>query len=228
MRRLAILAVAASASVVSLFYVADAYGHAHLTTPLRRANCQGADDTTCKEPPQGTADPGGCGGTPNPAVTPTVMYVGSSYTIGWDETIDHASTYRLAISTNGETGFDAFVIMPVGTVADEVGPTSYVYAWTAPDTQNCDPCVMQLIQDMGAENYYNCADIRILPAGSTPPPPTPTPSATPTNPSNPNDPVEVDAYGSCSCSVEGGVAAGSTVAPVILLALAMLRRRRAR
>lgn len=207
----------------------DAFGHAHLTQPMRRDNCQGGDDSSCKPPAAGP-----CGGTPNPAFTPTIYYVGDTVTIEWDETIDHVSTYRVAISTNGDgnaADFDAWVISPHGTVPDDAGGGLFSFNWTVPDTQNCQPCVMQLIQDMDndpgtlADPYYNCADIQILQAGQTPAP-TPTPP-TPTPTPNSGDPIEIDGYGGCSIAAMRALPAG-LLAPAALLAFALLRRRRTR
>lgn len=224
----ALLALFVSGSLLSA--ASSAFGHAHLTFPMRRDNCQSMDDATCK-----TAGP--CGGTPNPAITPTIFYVGSSYSLTWDETINHISTYQINLATNGEASQAVFnrVVMADNAVPDQAAAmTSYDYDWVAPDTDQCqdpqNPCVFQLIQDMDAtpgalaDPYYNCADIVILPAGATPPP-TPDPTATPTpNPSNPDDPINVDGYGSCSVGAAGGVG-GAGFALVVLLG-AMLRRRR--
>src|SRR5689334_7412708 len=106
MRRKAML-VSIVGGTVLLAWAGTAFGHAQLTSPMRRANCQSGDQMQCKPPAQGgTAVPGGCGGTPNPAVTPTTYTVGDTVPITFDETINHVGRYRLALSTNGETAFD--------------------------------------------------------------------------------------------------------------------------
>lgn len=230
MRRSAVVLGTLLTGSVILAAASDAFGHAHMTYPMRRANCQSGDDASCK-PAMGA---GPCGGTPNPAVTPTIFFVGSSYTLTWAETIQHISTYRFNLSTNGEASqaaFDAFPVMPDGTVPDGTGPANYQFVWTVPDTANCNPCVMQLIQDMDAvpgdlaNPYYNCADVRILAAGAaTPTPENPTPTPTP-NPGNPNDPVEVDAYGSCAIGTRQ-TAAGFVATALVLWASVFVRRRR--
>lgn len=218
MRRSAPLVLSAA-----LFAPLMAWSHAELTDPTPRSACVNA--TNCKTAPCGTIAAGN--------VTKT-FFIGSSYDISWNETINHVGRYRLGLSTNGEVAFDTFVVMNYGTVLDQVGPASYNWSWTVPDTANCDPCVMQLIQGMYDDmngtfvDYFNCADIQILPAGSATPTPTPGPTATPTPGGNPNDPVEVDGYG--SCSVASGVAAsalGATLFGLALLIGSVLVRRRA-
>lgn len=230
MRRSApILGILLTGSLV-LALASEAFGHAHMTNPMRRANCQEGDDAECK-PAMGA---GPCGGTPNPAVTPTIFFIGSSYTLTWDETINHISTYRFNLSTNGEATqavFDAFPVMPDGTVMDQTGPASYQFEWTVPDTANCDPCVMQLIQDMDAtpgdlaNPYYNCADIRILPVGAATPTPPESPTPTPTPTGNPNDPVEVEAYGSCAVGASGASGIAFSLSLLALCGVLVLARR---
>ena len=148
-----------SALLLSLLVPASVFAHAALTDPNPRSTCDNA--TNCKTAP--------CGNVVGGAVTKT-FNVGSSYTISWNETIQHVSAYRLALSTNGETAFNSQVIMAYGTVPDEMGPATFDWVWTVPDTTACNPCVMQLIQDMDlndgdtpATNYYNCAEFDRVP-----------------------------------------------------------------
>lgn len=223
MRSSALFLALATAGSLTLGAV-NAFGHAHLTSPMRRANCQSGDDATCKTD-------GPCGGTPNPSFTPTIYYVGDTVSIDWAEPIDHVSTYRVAISTSGEAtnaAFDGWVVVPYGMVPDESGSgNTYSYSWVVPDTENCQPCVMQLIQNMiGAQDpfYFNCADIQILQAGGTPVP-TPTPGPTPT-PSNPGDPIEIDGYGGCSIAALGSISPGVLPPLGLLLLVGLWFRRR--
>ena len=194
----------------SLFSAASAFGHAELTDPVPRGPCENA--MNCKTSPCGTVAAG--------AVTKT-FFVGSSYDIAWDETIEHPGNYRLALSTNGELGFENFIIEDL--IPDMPNAPTYSTTWTVPDTANCNPCVMQLIQimtDNPGTTYYNCADIRILPAGAATP--TPDPTATPTpNPGNNDDPIAVDGYGSCAV----GLGAAPVGVWLGLLAIVLLRRR---
>src|SRR5688500_10554516 len=165
---------------------AAAFAHAELVDPVPRSACLNA--TNCKTAPCGTIPSG------NPTKT---FFVGSSYTISMIETIDHStSRYRLALSTNGDAAFDTFVIMDYGIIADlpAPAPNDYAWTWVVPDITSCNPkCSLQLIQGMDDDDngtfvdYFNCADIQILPAGAPTPEPTVEPTPTPT-PSNPNDP----------------------------------------
>lgn len=196
-----------------------AWSHAELTDPTPRSAC--VNSTNCKTAPCGTIAAGN--------VTKT-FFIGSSYDINWTETIEHPGNYRLALSTNGELGFNNFILQDL--IADTLGtaPHLYTWAWTVPDTANCDPCVLQLIQVMSdsMSSYYNCADIQILPAGSATPTPTPGPTPTPT-PGNPNDPVQVDGYGSCAIGAVGsGGAASLTAVAALGLALSRIARKRER
>jgi len=231
MRRSAVFLGLALGSSFLVTMANDAFGHAHMDEPMRRANCQGGgDDLTCK-------GAGPCGGTPNPAITPTVFHVGSSYDLSWSETIDHPSTYQLNLSTNGAVAqADFFPVMPEGTVMDQTAvATTYTWQWTVPAWPGCDPgpCVMQLIQDMnltaGITNpYYNCADVRILPAGAATPTPGTSPTPSPTSTPNQDGPVSVDGYGSCAV---GGVRSTAIARASLALALglglvAFARRRR--
>jgi hypothetical protein len=214
MRRSAPLVLTAA-----LFAPLMAWSHSELTSPTPRSACVNA--TNCKTAPCGTIAAG--------SVTKT-FFIGSSYNINWTETIEHPGNYRLALSTNAELGFNNFILQDL--IPDTVGtaPHQYTWAWTVPDTANCDPCVLQLIQimtDNPGTTYYNCADIQILPAGSTTPTPTPGPTATPTPSGNPNDPVEVDGYGSCAIG-SSQTAAGFAATTILLGAALFVRRLRPR
>ena len=228
MRRTGILLAVVAGGSLTMSFVSTAFGHAHLVTPMRRAPCEGpagVNDTTCK-----TAGP--CGGTPNPAVTPTTFNVGSTVTLAWFETINHPSTYRISVSTNGgATQADFFTVMPESAVMD-AGGGAYSWNWTVPPIQSCNPCVMQLVQSMDtnvgdfSNPYYNCADIRVLATGQTPAP-TPTPSESPT-PDDPGTPITVDGYGT-SCSVSSTtVQALGPLAPIAVALLFLFGRRRRR
>lgn len=191
-----------------------AWSHAELTDPTPRSACVNA--MNCKTEPCGTIAAG--------SVTKT-FFIGSSYDIAWTETIEHPGNYRLALSTNGELGFNNFILQDL--IPDTLGtaPHQYTWAWTVPDTANCDPCVLQLIQVMSDSmtRYFNCADIQILPAGSATPTPTPGATPTPTPSGNPNDPVEVDGYG--SCAIGTSQTAAGFAATIVLLGVALFARR---
>lgn len=196
---------------------APAFAHTQWMDPAPRTPCN-AQSAMCKTAP--------CGGVA--AVAPVKTFVvGSSYTLAYEETIEHAGHFRIALSTNGEAGFDTNVI--ADNLPDQTGtaPHDYTYTWTVPDTANCDPCVLQVTQFMSASStyYYSCADIRILPAGAPTPTPTPGSSPTPT-PGNGGDPETIHGSG-CSCTVAGG-RAGLGGPLVILGAVGLLAARRRR
>ncbi len=199
-------AVGSSIVVLLALMPSSAFTHAYLTNPTPRGVC----DANCKTGP--------CGQRPAASVTKTFV-TGSTYTISWIENVNHTATYRLAISTNGETSFDSFVIMAPGTVTDTVsdGSTIYNFNWTVPSVPGCQTsCVLQLNQFMTPGDYFNCADIQIVPAGTEP---TPTPEETPTPTPGGNDgdgEVEnIDAGGWC------GVAAGAKPRHALLGLLAL-------
>lgn len=204
-----------SAALLFVFAPLAALAHSELTDPDPRSPCVNA--TNCKTSP--------CGTIPTGAVTKT-FFVGSSYDIAWNETIEHPGNYRLALSTNGDLGFNNYILQDL--IPDMPNaPNSYTWAWTVPNTANCNPkCVLQLIQIMSdnpGTTYYNCADIQILPAGAATPTPTPAPTPTP-NPGNQDGPIEVDGYGSCTV---GGFESGAAGAVIVALGLtfAIAKRR---
>lgn len=209
-----------SLAILAFLAPTTAMAHAELTDPDPRSACVNA--TNCKTAP--------CGTIPTGAVT-KVFFVGSSYDINWNETIEHPGNYRLALSTNGDLGFDSFIIQDL--IPDmPTAPNSYTMPWTVPNITTCQTkCVMQLLQimtDNPGTTYYNCADIQILAAGSATPTPTPGPTATPTPGGNPDGAVSVDGYGSCAVGGFGSraFAHGAVLMGLALGVSAFVRRRR--
>lgn len=122
---------------------------------------------------------GPCGGVAQfPDNQRTVLTAGADILVEWEETIEHPGWYRLAYSTDGETGYDTHVILD--NILDQTGSVSradpltwhrYSKTITVPDIA-CEKCSIQLIQVMNENpalprNYYSCADVRIVKAGTT-------------------------------------------------------------
>ena len=205
-------------AALALLVPSVAFGHAHLLDPAPRTPI---DNGGLKTAP--------CGNIAA-QTNYTEMLIGTSYTITWRETIDHPGSYRIALSTNGETAFDNYVIVASGMdIQGGTLPRDYSAAITIPDTANCNPCVLQLRQFMQAADpyYYSCADVKFVTELSAP---TPTPTATVTPTPTPggnggNDTVSGSAL--CSVTSTGGVRLGTAIATLATVFLgAMLFRRR--
>ncbi len=204
---------------VSLFLLAPAaLAHTQWMDPAPRTPCTLAS-SLCKSSP--------CGGVA--AGTPVkTFFVGSSYTLAYEETVEHPGSYRIALSTNGEAGFDSYIL--VDNLPDTAGtaPHDYTWTWTVPDTAKCNPCVLQVQQFMMPGFYYSCADIRILPAGSSVPTPAPSATITPT-PTPGGNPDAETVHGGCACDVSGGaIPLGGVAAMTSIVGAAVLARRRSR
>lgn len=201
------------------------FAHAELVDPPPRGICQ-TGVNNCKQSPCGLRAAG--------PVTAELI-IGTSATIQWRETIDHPGSYELRLSTNGEpTGRFPWVLAT--NLTDIQGgalPREYGTTFTVPDTANCNPCILQLIQVMTEDPaapvpYYNCADIRISSVAS-PATPTPTPTATPApTPGNPGGSDTVSGTALCSVTSTGGVRLGVAIATLatMFLGVMLVRRRR--
>ena len=147
------------------FLAADASAHIDLKTPLSRTD---NDDAAQKTGP--------CEGAP--AGDRTELTAGETFSVTWDETIQHPGHFRIAINQDGDdfpttdvlADFDDISgngIILVETEGDTAN-TGYSHDITVPDV-NCDNCTLQLIQvmttagtiDLGEDLYYRCADISI-------------------------------------------------------------------
>ena len=139
--------------------------------------------------------------------------------------------------TTGEASnapFDAYILADNLPDLTTAAPHDYTWSWTVPDTANCNPCVLQVEQFMSASStyYYSCADVAILPAGSTIP--TPTPSGSPTGSATPTptpggNPGAETVHGGCACDVSGGaIPLGGVAAMTAIVGAAVLARRRSR
>jgi MYXO-CTERM domain-containing protein len=157
--------LAAALALGAGLWAAPAAAHIELTSPAARYSGEYQ-----KAPPCGHPDnPPGAG--------PVATYqAGETITIVFDETVDHAGHFRIALDPTGTdsftlpTGFQDFYNSPevlLDNIPDMAGGT-YSVEVTLPDTP-CDPCTLQLIQVMNdgawgpgdSDLYFNCADIVI-------------------------------------------------------------------
>ncbi len=126
-----------------------------------------------------------CGGATR-TTTPVTFIPGQTLEVSFEETINHASHFRIAFSPQGDLNFNNNVLLD--NIPDNLGsetplPHLYRAVITLP-TQACDACTLQLIQVMtdnpaAPSNYYSCSDIKLATGGGTTPTPTPTPTSTP-------------------------------------------------
>jgi hypothetical protein len=130
---------------------------------------------------------GPCGGFARIAAPPT-LNAGSTLRVTWEETIDHPGRFEIYFSNAGMAGFVLLKTVIDNQTGAGSGPTPHQYFTdiTLPNV-TCTDCTLQLIQVM-TENplspslYYSCADMVLVPNGTTPSPtpmPSPTPGATP-------------------------------------------------
>jgi hypothetical protein len=132
-------------------------------------------ETALKEAP--------CGTVANaPGDVRTTFESGQTIVVEWTETIDHPGWFRIAFDVDGDDGFldpryegDAYNTPEV--LLDEImdGPGGpYSAQITLPEVV-CDTCTLQLLQIMtdktangwgNDEVYHQCADLRLVPAGS--------------------------------------------------------------
>jgi hypothetical protein len=153
--------VAASATLIA----ADAAAHIDLHTPPMR---------------DGDQKVGPCEG--EAAGARVDLTAGDTFSITWDETIQHPGHFRIAIDEDGEDGFatsetlaefDNIMgeggIILVESVPDGDGDQqAYEHDITVPNV-NCEECTLQLVQvmtenatlDLAEDLYFRCADIRI-------------------------------------------------------------------
>lgn len=144
---------------------APAAAHITLLSPASRYSSEYQKDPPCGHPD----NPPGAG--------PVATYqAGETISVQFDETVDHAGHFRIALDPTGTdsftlpTGFDDFYNSPevlLDEIPDMAGGV-YSVDVTLPDTP-CDPCTLQLIQVMNdgswgpgdSDLYFACADIVI-------------------------------------------------------------------
>lgn len=173
--------------ISGLFCAESILGHARFTPgyPLKLRN-----------PSDGLKDPANpCGAAPTTnAKERTVFKAGQQVEIVFEETIDHPAKYKIAFSLDETDNFNVTLMdldsfdddnrrpemIPQkqdkdGRVSDrQKNPRIYRYTITIPETP-CETCSLMLLQRMfdrtPPNNYFSCADIRIVPADSTDVPP---------------------------------------------------------
>lgn len=146
-------------------WAGPAAAHIELQIPAARYSADMQKDPPCGHPD----NPPGAG--------PVATYqAGETITVQFEETVNHAGHFRIALDTTGTdtftlpTGFDDFYNSPevlLDDIPDMAGGV-YMVDVTLPDTP-CDPCTLQLIQVMNdgswgpgdSDLYFNCADIAI-------------------------------------------------------------------
>jgi hypothetical protein len=131
---------------------------------------------------------GPCGGFARIAAPPT-LNAGSTLKVYWEETIDHPGRFEVYFSKAGQANFVILKTIEDTLTGAGSGPTPHQYsADIVLPNETCTDCTLQLIQVM-TENplspslYYSCADMILVPNGTTPTPtpmPSPTPGASPT------------------------------------------------
>ncbi len=134
-----------------LFMSQAASAHTLLTNPTPRSSSDGLKT-------------GPCGGV-SPTNAPMVVEGGETITISWLETVNHPGYYRIALSLDGDQGFDDNVLADnIADINCTSTPCDYSADVTFPDI-DCPNCAMQLIQYMGNAApyslYFSCADIQI-------------------------------------------------------------------
>ncbi len=121
-----------------------------------------------------------CGGAARTNTAKTFT-PGQMIEVGWEETVNHPGSFRIAFSPADDLGFDNNVLYTVNdTLGAETPMPHYYKATITLPLKTCEACTLQLIQVM-TENtppsyYYSCADIKIVAdtsGGGTPPPPPP-------------------------------------------------------
>ena len=111
-----------------------------------------------------------CGGIARTANIVTLTK-GQTFTVTWEETINHPGRYEFYYSTANDAGFK--LLKTIQDVQD-AGAVPHKYSTTLKIDEVCDACTLQLIQVMTdtnpATNYYSCSDIKVKAAAVAPPP----------------------------------------------------------
>jgi hypothetical protein len=131
--------------------------------------------TELKDAPCGTAANG-------PGDVRTTFESGQTIVVEWTETIDHPGWFRIAFDADGDDGFldpqyEGDVYNTPEVLLDEImdGPGGPYSAQVTLPAVVCDTCTLQLLQVMtdktangwgNDEVYHQCADLRLVPAGS--------------------------------------------------------------
>jgi hypothetical protein len=144
-----------------------ALAHTRLKIPVPRSSADGLKV-------------GPCGGVARTA-TPTMLTVGQTIQVSWEETINHPGYYTFEFSPANDSDF--VELKKVNDTQNAAGIHQYTTDVTIPDVP-CDACTFRLIQYMTEDPanprlYYSCADIKIAAAPGPNPTPTPVPGPVP-------------------------------------------------
>jgi hypothetical protein len=180
-----VLVAASLLSLCSFGGLQSAHAHARLVEPKPRDNSTFHKDLALA-----------CGGQPDRAANQplTRLVAGQTYTIRFEETVNHAGCFLLDLSVNGDTDWQALPngnVKHVGTPPNpsDRQPRPYVWTGVLPNV-TCDTCTIRLRQIMLAtetapcppnqltigSTYFSCANVAISAAAGNPPPPPPGPS----------------------------------------------------
>lgn len=136
---------------------------------------------------------------PNPTADVRTLVAGQSYTLQFEETINHTGTFEIQLlptlaPTSGRGDGLAWISLSgqfddPSNPASRDNPAQFTRSITIPNTFSCERCTIRLVQWMAVDGsrsdpYYSCADVRVAPAGT---PPSPSPPVTPTPPSEDTD-----------------------------------------
>lgn len=130
-----------------------------------------------------------CGGTianaGNVKGEPLKAYVkGSTITVGFKETINHVGVFRFDFSSDNDATFQPLVVNndptlngmindPNDAGVSQATPLTRTVQVTLPDIV-CDNCTFRMTQSMGdlaSNNYYSCADVKLVASASDLPAP---------------------------------------------------------
>jgi len=164
----------------------------------------------------------------------TYFEPGETIELRWDEYVDHPGHYRIAFDDDGVDDFvDPATMMELYSndavlldgIADKGrGEPDYVATVTLPDV-SCDNCTLQVIQVMydkppyttpGNDIYYQCADLVLREAGTSPD--AGTDAGTDTD-AGPRTSAEAGTGAGGGCSVGNGAIAELGAFPLLLLIL---------
>jgi hypothetical protein len=207
---------------------AEAHAHLGLNVPASR---YGPD----------TLKTGPCGVTGGERTSNVTYYEpGETIEVSWDEYVDHPGHYRIAFDDDGDDDFvdpasmlDLYsndTVLLDGITDKGPGERDYVATVTLPEL-SCDNCTLQVIQVMydkmpyttpGNDIYYQCADLVLREAGTSPDAGTDADAGTNADAgtdfdAGPRTGAEAPAGG--ACSVGNGTVADLGVFPVLLLLL---------
>ena len=201
-----------------------------MLSPLEARAHLGLDVPTSRYGPD-TLKTGPCGVAGGERTTNVTYFEpGETIEVHWDEYVDHRGHYRIAFDDDGVDDFvDPATMMELNSndavlldgIADKgQGERDYVATVTLPDL-SCDNCTLQVIQVMydkppyttpGNDIYYQCADLVLREAGTSPDAGTDTDAG-------PRTSAEAGTGAGGGCNVGNGTIAELGAFPLLLLIL---------